>query len=333
MTIDDRYAINGHQAIILKSDRVSLTVIPELGGVISSIRYIPSNIEVLAQTRAPDSVSIYKESKVPDNLLDLLFVGGYYEVLPNAGYSCTYGGAPLGLHDETPYLPWKAEFDEDRDPNSVLLIANLVKFPLKLYKRLTVVDGDVIINERLLNTSPTATVPFSWLHHPTFGEQFIDEETRLLLPDRTEIEVDSTLESETTCLEAGYRGQWPLAREKNGEFDDLSKFPAKNVKNCDDLAYVPKLSEGRFTIKSPRSKINLDVKWDKDLFGSLWLWRPFGGGNAYPWYGRMYCTAVEITTSVPASGLADQVKLGTAKWIKPGEEIVTTLRYEFKEDD
>lgn len=325
------YSVNGLQRITLSSEEVSISVIPDLGGVISSMKHIPSNTELLAQVRVPDSRSVYRESKIPDNLLDLLFVGGYYEVLPNAGYACSYGGAPLGLHDETPYLPWKCEFDEERDPDSILLIVKLAKFPLRLFKRITIQGNAVRIDERLINVSPSSTVPFSWLHHPAFGDQFIDQDSSLILPEGTEIEVDSILDSETTCLEAGYKGTWPTAREKNGTPVDLSKFPMKGEKNCDDLAYIPEVKEGRFSIVSPNKRLSLEAKWDSALFGSLWLWRPFGGGNAYPWYGSMYCTAVEITTSIPASGLEEQVKLGTAKYIKPQQEISTTLHYQIKE--
>lgn len=333
MTIDDRYSVNGLQTITLSSEDVSVSVVPELGGVISSLKHLHSNTELLAQVRLPDNISVYRESKIPDNLLDLLFVGGYYEVLPNAGYACNFGGAPLGLHDETPYLPWKCEFDEERDPDSILLIVNLAKFPLKLFKRITVKGSNVSINERLVNVSPTSKVPFSWLHHPTFGDQFIDQDSTLILPAGTRIETDSVLDSESTCLEPGYRGEWPTARGKNGALVDLSRFPAKGEKNCDDLAYVPEVKDGSFSIESPNKGLELEAFWDSKLFGSLWLWRPFGGGNAYPWYGRMYCTAVEITTSIPASGLEEQVRLGTAKWIEPHQEIATKLNYQLKEID
>ena len=267
-----------------------------------------------------------------DNLLDLMFVGGYYEILPNAGYLSTYKGARFGLHDETPYLPWKVEFDEERDPESLLLIVSLIKFPLKLYKRITLRDGVIDIDERLVNKSPTATLPFSWLHHPTFGVGIIDGNAELELPASTTIEVDSYLQSETVCLEPGYKGKWPLAMEKGGKPVDLSRFPERGTKNCDDLVYVPSIADGKFSIRNKQKGISLQASWDKDVFGSLWLWRAFGGGNAYPWFGNVYCTAVEITTSIPATGLADQVKLGTAKWIGPNEEIRTSLKFEVNEE-
>lgn len=332
MAIKEGYSANGLKMVTLSSEMISLSIIPELGGVITSMKHVPKNIELLAKIREPSNNPIYREGASIDNLLDLIFVGGYYEVLPNVGYTCTYDGVRFGEHDETPYLPWKIEYDEERDPNSVLLIVSLLKFPLKLFKRITIKGGVITIGERLVNMSPTTTLPFSWLHHPTFGEGIIDEEASLELPDNTSTEVDASLPSETLCLEAGYKGKWPLSRKKDGSYDDLSKFPANGTRNCDDLVYVPSVIDGKCKIRNPKKGISLQITWDKELFGSLWLWRPFGGGNAYPWFGSVYCTAVEITTSIPASGLASQVKLKTAKWIRPNEEIKTSLTYEIKEE-
>lgn len=333
MTITDKFSINGFRVITLSSEKISLTIIPELGGVISSMIYLPKDIELLARIRDIKSPEIARLGLMADNLLDLLFIGGYYEILPNAGYVTEYKGAKFGLHDETPYLPWKVEYDEERDPNSLLSTVSLIKFPLKLYRRITIKENVISIDERLINLSPTSTIPFSWLHHPTFGEEFIGQDSTLELPENTLLEVDSSMVSDAISLKAGYKGIWPSAMQKNGKFDNLSKFPSRGSRNCDDLVYVPSVREGTFTIRNYRKGVSLIATWDKKVFGSLWLWRPFGGGDTYPWFGRVYCTAVEITTSIPASGLGEQIKLGTAKWIHPNEEIKTTLKYEIMEEE
>lgn len=331
MAIIDGFSAEGFRMVTLKSEQILLSMIPELGGVISSIMYLPKGVELLAKIRDKYRPEVARLGLAAENLLDLLFIGGYYEVLPNAGYKTEYKGVKFGLHDETPYLPWKVEYDEERDPNSLLCIVSLIKYPLKLYRRITVKANTILIDERLVNLSPTSTLPFSWLHHPTFGEELIGEDSTLELPENTQIEVDSYLASDTMCLKPGYRGSWPLAMLKDGKFDDLSKFPPKGSRNCDDLIYIPQVNEGTFTIRNHKRGIAVKATWDKEIFKSLWLWRPFGGGDAYPWFGRIYCTAVEITTSIPATGLGDQVKLGTAAWIRPNEEIRTTLKYEIME--
>ena len=298
--------------------------------LISSIIYKPKNIEILAKVNEPTDISQIKGGFTAENLLDLMFIGGYYEVLPNAGYLTEINGAKFGLHDETPYIPWKLEYDEERDENSILLITTLRKVPLKIYKRISISDNIIKIDERVINQSKVP-IPFSWLHHPAFGEGLIDEYARLEIPGKIAIEVDSSIPSENACLEPGYKGTWPYALSKNGEMVDLSRVPPKGIINCDDLVYVPEVEIGTFNIVNKQKGVQFTANWDKSIYRTLWVWFPFGGGNTYPWYGRMHCMAVEITTSYPASGLAEQVKLGRAKWIQPSGTIGSSIEYQIND--
>ncbi len=327
MTINDDFSFKGNRIICLNNEKLRIVIIPKLGGVITSLKYLPEDFEFLANLNSPKESYKYFSGRQVDNLLDLMFVGGYYEIIPNAGYISEYQGSKFGLHDETPYLEWKYEYDEDRDPNSVLLIVSLQKFPFKLYKRLTLQDNSLIITEKLVNLSPTSQLPFSWLHHPTFGQWVYTDDVSLDLPVETPIEVDSYLPQDNLCLEPGYKGEWPLALNKEGDITNLYKFNLVSNKSCDDLVYVPKVLEGYFKIINRKRNIILESKWDKDVFSSLWLWRAIGGGKSYPWFGRIKCAALEISTSYPATGLADQVKLNTAKWLAPLEELKTTISY------
>lgn len=320
--------MNGMKVILLGNDELMLSIIPEHGGVINSLRLIPEGSELLAQIREPRPPSAYREGKTADNLLDLMLVGGWYEVLPNAGYVSDHAGTTFGLHDETPYLPWKAEYDTDRDPNSVFLSVALNKMPLTLSKRITVSGTEITIDEKLKNNS-SAGLSVSWLHHPMFGDSFIDEFTSLELPD-CNFEVDNSLPTTYASLEPGSSGKWPMAIDKKGGKVDLSAYPPKGSLNCDDLVYVPQVSEGRFRLMNRKKKISVEAEWDKEIFKSLWIWRPLGGGAGYPWYGRIYGTAIEITTSWPASGINDQTKLGTAFHLEPNSVTETRLRFVFR---
>lgn len=325
MGIDDRWSLNGMQVILLESDTLSLSIIPEHGGVINSLRHTPTNTELLAQVREPVRVERLREGLASDNLLDLMLIGGWYEVLPNAGYVSKAMGATFGLHDETPYLPWKVQFDTDRDPNSIMMRVSLHKYPLELGKRITLNDNEIVLDETVTNHSDVE-LPGSWLHHPMFGENMVDEFTLLDLPD-CEFEVDKYLHPDYTHLMQGFRGKWPMAVDGNNRKVDLSRYPKRGALNCDDLVYVPRVSEGRFRIRNSRRKLTFEAEWDKDIFRSLWIWRSLGGGDSYPWFGRMHGTAVEITTSWPATGLSDQIQMGTAHYFGPRSKTKTTLRF------
>ncbi len=325
MAIDDRWKYNNMKVIFLTSEELSVAVIPELGGCMMSLKHLPSNTEMLASIREPRQIETYREGAPTDNLLDLTLIGGWYEVVPNAGYRSSYEGAEFGLHDETAYLSWKAEYDEDRDPDSILLMVRLNKFPLRLIRRMSLSGNRLVFDEKLINESHSK-LPVGWLHHPMFGEEFIGEDTVLELPE-SEFEVDGYLPNSNNSLVPGLRGKWPFATDVKGRKTDLSRFPARGKMNSDDLVYVPKVSDGWFRLTNRRKKLAFSAKWDSTLFGSLWIWRPFGGGATYPWFGRIYGTAVEISTAWPATGLSEQVKLNNVRYIEPDEVISTKLEF------
>ncbi|MEM4091251.1 MAG: DUF4432 family protein [Thermoplasmatales archaeon] len=169
---------------------------------------------------------------------------------------------------------------------------------------------------------------YSWLHHPTFGYPFIDESVeievpceKIVVPQSEDIPLDSV-------LEAGYEGKWPYAKRKDGTFEDLRKYPKKGTQNSVDLVYIPELKEPTYSIYNRNLKVGVRLKWDKEIFPSLWYWRPIGGGARDPWFGTIYATSLEIASSYPASGLDSQVENNTARKIKGNSEIETELTME-----
>lgn len=310
----------------LKNDVISILVVPEVGGLITSIKYLPTQSEILYKHREPLPFSEWKEDFPRVDGIHSFFSGGWFEVIPNAGYATEYAGEKWGLHGESPYLPWEAKFDE---PFTIEMSVKLRRYPLALWKQISLVNNSIIVKESLRNESPI-DLYFSWLHHPTFGGDLLSEHTTLEL-DADLIEVDKELGLKYTELEPGFKGKWPYAKARDGNMVDLTKYPSRGVKNTNDLVYVPKVRSGHFRIENKKARICVEGKWDKNVFPTLWIWRALGGGAESPWFGTIYATSVEITTSWPASGLAEQVKRGTAAKILAKEEIKTELRFFVKD--
>ena len=314
--------IGNIDSIEIANDTISLLILPQIGGLIYEINHIPTGTQLLYHHyKKPellgDLSSVYKM----DDFLNSIFTGGYFEVLPNAGYKSIYHGVTFGLHDETPYLPWEYSISN----NAVILSRTLLKYPLKISKAIAIEKNVITINEKLENLS-SEKLYFSWLHHPTFGGNFLDQNTILELPN-CQIEVDKYLDSGFSQMRCGYRGEWPFSSDKNGEKIDISAYPPKNKLNFNDLIYVPEVKKGYFKLSNVVRDISIEAYWDSNIFRSLWIWRPFGGGSGYPWYGTIYATAIEMTTSYPATGLQDQVKRGTAMKIGGDEIINTEIKY------
>jgi hypothetical protein len=321
--INDEWLINGLRAVKVIRNELEVTIIPELGGLIWSIKY--GDHELLHHHKDPEPIEHLREGLTPEDFYNIVFFGGWFEVIPNAGYASRYAGVQFGLHDESPYIPWKVEYDEEADEYSVLNVVSLRKYPLKVYRRVKLLNSnEVLIKERLVNLS-RQNLKFSWLHHPNFGSDLLSEYTVLELPKGTEVEVDKYLSGGSSILEPGYRGVFPMVKSKGGELIDLSRFPRDL--NTNDPVYVPMVKEGWFRLINEKLGIRLEANWDVNVFRSMWLWRPLGGGFNYPWFGRIYATSVELTTSWPATGLAEQVKMGTAYEIQDNGEISTWIRF------
>ena len=325
MTIEDRWSFNGLKVIYLRSDYLEISMIPELGGVINSIRRVLDNMEILAQVRDPIPLSRLQGLYPAKNLLDIILIGGWYEILPNAGYFSSYEGADYGLHEESVYLPWKAMYDDFIDPNSVTLQVSLTKSPISLSKHITLQGGQLTIQENLVNTSDQ-DINIAWLHHPIFGGDLLDENTELLI-DRCEFEVDKYLPNDKGTLKPGYKGIWPMCIDKQDRVVNLSKIPKRGEINSDDSIYIPNLPSGTFTIQNIPKKMKVVVNWDNKLFPVLWIWRAFGGGRSFPSYGSIYAMGVEMGTSYPSTGLAQQSEMGTLYRMKGNSEIKTTIEF------
>lgn len=306
----------------LLNDEISITIIPEYGSLISSIKYIPENFEFLYKHYKPlIKLEYVREGFQVNDLLNLMFTGGYFEVLPNAGYLTEINGLNFGLHDETPYLPWILKKIGEY---KIELTCILLKYPLKVKKIIELQKNNILIKENVENLSDESLY-FSWLHHPTFGSNILSADTQLEI-DAEDLIVDDSLENIHNYLMKGYHGKWPFAKSKDEKYVDLSKYPEKNSMNNNDLIYITKLNKGYFYLKN--KKLGIKFYWDKKTFPYLWIWRPIGGGPGYPWYGTIYATSIEITSSFPATGLRDQIKLGNAKIINKKENLETELKIE-----
>jgi hypothetical protein len=314
--------------IKLKNEYVSLTVLPEVGGLITSLKYVPKGIELLYKHREPRPFYEWREDYPRLDGVHSFFTGGWFEVLPNAGYATEYAGEKWGLHGETPYLPWEVELN-GREENTIGLVVALRRYPLKLARKISLENNNIVFKEVIYNLAPVELY-FSWLHHPTFGGEFVDEHLRLEI-EPVEFVVDRELGLKYSELDLGYRGIWPYAKTRDDRMLDLRTYPKRGLNNTNDLIYLPRVRDGIFKLTNDALGLTFEAHWDPKVFPTLWIWRALGGGPEGPWYGTIYATSVEITTSWPATGLADQVSGGTAAKIGPNQSISTELRFAIME--
>lgn len=320
--IEDRWSFNGIKIIEVYNDIISLKLVPELGGLIWAIYDRTRSVSVLGSVKELRSLSYFDGLIKNKDFLDILFVGGWYEIIPNPGYYNEYGGASYGLHEETPYLPWTIYYGNRQD-DKVSMRVDLIKVPLSIQKEIKIDKNIITVNEKIRNNSDEP-IRFGWLHHPFFGEEVINRGTSLKLPP-CDINVDPNADKNKSILKPNFRGKWPLCETLSGGYTDLSKLINKGEENLEDLVYISNLSRGEAVFQNPVKGFEYKMIWDPAIFKYLWLWRAFGGGSGYPWYGNIHGLGLELASGYP-SGISEQLKSDRAITLEGDREIKTEIK-------
>ena len=64
------------------------------------------------------------------------------------------------------------------------------------------------------------------------------------------------------------------------------------------LGYLTDFEEGRYRVTNPRLGLELELRWPLDLFPAAWFWQELHASPGYPWYRRLYTTALEPNSDI-----------------------------------
>jgi len=257
------------------------------------------------------------------NFMDF-FPGGWQELFPNAGGSCNYKGAALGVHGEVCLLPWSYHIGENTpDHVAVTFRVRSVRTPFYVEKTVSMnAEDPVVIIDEVVRNEADEPLDFMWGHHPALGWPFLDESCRVFLP-RCRIRTAAEYASPNSRLEKGQDAEWPMVRARSGERIDLSHFPPPAIRSL-DMAYMYGLEDGWLAVVNGSRRVGFGLRWDKDTFRYLWFWQLYRGGMGYPWYGTNYTAALEPVSSYPPA-VTEAVKAGTQLVLAPAAERRTRL--------
>jgi hypothetical protein len=250
------------------------------------------------------------------------YSGGWQDILPNAGNACSHRGAHFGLHGEVSLIPW--DYEVVRDDASEIAVRFRVKTyrtPFLVEKEMSLKSGRAVLftRERITNESPQ-TVDLMWGHHPTFGPPFLEEGCVVDLP-RCRVKTAEYQVDASSRLSIGQDAAWPAVKAVDGSRVDLWRVPSAKA-NCQDLAFPYGFSEGWYGVTNPRLQVGFGMRWDPKVFPYLTYWQTYGGGLDYPWYGRVYCMALEPWSSYPPV-LSEAVDRGAQIRLGPGRHLET----------
>jgi galactose mutarotase-like enzyme len=277
----------------LANDTLSISIVPELGGRLVSLKHPATGREWLDGWTPATKRRIWRPSDPAD-----------YETGPGAGLDeclptvmpCTVGTAQPGDHGELWNRP--PTFDEDMARKGVFACHWLLKsLPLAFERRISIHRSEIRFHYRISNRADSET-PFLWAWHPLFtwkrGDQIHTGEKFCLTPE-------------------GERLPWPVTQPGM----DLSRamFP-KNVTPAAKVFLGP-LAAGRAAIVA-KNGATLTLEWPAELFpyAGIWITRGF-------WKG-LHHWAIE-PTNAPVDRLSDIHEPSRVTHLAPHEAREWTL--------
>jgi galactose mutarotase-like enzyme len=287
-------SLSGFAIHTLANSRLSISIAPELGGRIVSLKDLVSGREWLDGWTPAAKRRIWHPSDPAD-----------YETGPGAGLDeclptvlpCTVGGARLGDHGEL----WnhRPVFDEELAQSGVFFCQwPLQSLPLAFERRISIHGGDVRFQYRLTHQADAPT-PFLWAWHPLFtwkpGDEIRTTESGCLSPDGQ-------------CL------PWPVTPDGN----DLSRAAFRKNQTPAAKVFLGPLTSGRAGILA-KSGASLALEWPAELFpyAGIWITRGFWNG--------LHHWAIE-PTNAPVDRLSDIREPSRITRLAPREVREWTLR-------
>jgi galactose mutarotase-like enzyme len=277
----------------LANDTVSISIVPELGGRLVSLKHRSTGREWLDGWSPATKRRIWRPADPAD-----------YETGPGAGLDeclptvlpCAVGSAQLGDHGEL----WNQipSFDEDLAKTGVFACHwALTSLPLAFGRRISIHGGEVRFHYRIGNRADSPT-PFLWAWHPLFswkpGDQILTGERSCLTPD-------------------GDRLPWPVTQPGH----DLSRATFPQNATPAAKVFLGPLTHGRAAIAA-NNGATLALEWPADLFpfAGIWITRGF-------WKG-LHHWAIE-PTNAPVDRLSDIREPSRTSLLAPNEIREWTL--------
>lgn len=284
-----RKCISGFEVHTLANAGVSVSMVPELGGRIVSLRDRTAKREWLDGWMPSAKRRLWHPADPAD--FGSGPGAGIDECLPTV-LPCKLGSRALPDHGEL----WNARagFDADLAADGILSSRwNLRSLPLAFERRISLNERGAVLNYRLENMADEPT-PFLWAWHPLFALKHGDE-----------IRFDRSV---TDCLTGdGKRHPWP----EHEAGCDLSRalFPKDAVQAA--KVFVGPMVEGIAEIRAAGGAC-LTLAWPAELFpfAGIWITRGF-------WKG-LHHWAIE-PTNAPVDRLSDISESSAQSMLQPCE--------------
>lgn len=306
-------------SVLLESDALLVSVLPEVGGTIAAIRHKGLGLSVLGQVPWLPIAAPLQPPAAPDEATWLTRYGGGWPLLfPNGGDACEFEGRFHGFHGEASISAWNYTATE----NVIRLDRRFEVLPLHMEREISLA-GDLLTIRETATVEGVGPVTVMWGHHPTFGSDLLAGDFEIATGARS-VRVDQGYDPPANPLLPGARGTWPHVPGKAGPVD-LSRPAASGIGAA--LAFLCDFTEPWVAVRRTDNAIAAVLSWDAAPFPYAWFWCEFGGTTAAPWHGAGRLLGIEPNATGAGAGIADAHKRGERLiTLQPGEPMTATLR-------
>lgn len=282
--------VEGLEVVRVTSPLVSLALMPELGGKISSLRDLRSGREWLwRHPRLP-----YARVPAEASYVQQADTGGWDECFPTVA-PCPYpaapwAGAPLPDHGELWSQP--ARLTVRVEPEAVTLVTNWQggQLPYSFERRLTLAAGAARLRcDYSVRNQSTAPLAFIWCAHPLLA---IEPGMRVRVPESARFNVWAASPPDLVGATSGLPFP-PAARagERQIDLGTLPEAPGVSLKLWSDP-----LAEGWAAVEARDGALRMS--WDVEQLPQVALWMNLGawaadGGTPYYNLGLEPCIGAQ----------------------------------------
>jgi galactose mutarotase-like enzyme len=298
----------GKENVLIQSGECTVTLLPNSGGKIASIRV--RKHELLQAPLTPIG------PRTRTMAFDTSDASGWDECLPSVA-ACQVktdaGVADLPDHGDL----WRVEWENrgnakgnrgqglgkgDQPDTSVTLTGECFSLPLTLERTIALAEmekGWQLRLEYVLTNTGRVVAPWSWAAHPLFA---VDAGDRFELP----ASIKSLRVENSGGMRLGTAGNtiaWPRAKLAGGGETDLSLVQDEHSKIADKVFAGPLGVDADWCIlHRPKAGLKIRLGFDPAVVPFLGIWTCYGGWPGRPGPKQM-CVAIEPST-VPVDSLA-----------------------------
>ncbi len=299
------------EPVTLSTDEIEVTVVPQEGGRIASLRSVQSGLEFLTQAR-PGRPAI-------EPGVDVSFqhgpCAGAEECLPTVGACGDCTGGPAPDHGDFWQLHWEVDSLAGRR-----LEMHAIGFsrPLRFERVVEVHNASLSLGYRVVNVG-SESLSFLYAWHPLFAVEAGD---RVVLPPEV-VDVTLSYSRDEAMVRNGGFLQWPALQSKKG-LRDLSVALSPHHETA-EMIYTRKLEVGRCGLFRRSVGQGVIVSFDSSRLPYLGIWLCFGGWPVAGAEPKQFAVALEPTTA-PCNTLSDSERAGLAIKLAPGCSLEWKLR-------